>query len=417
MIQKYAKKINKIAKMKKEHIQKLKINYKLIKYYKLLTQKMQGLQFFETVRKTCKYTGKIYEKKVLHFENTLKKNNLMYNLDHKVSMNDESFIVTDTSDSGNCIRIWDPLTGETSVFVTTIEDGHILGPTIFNKQKSIVVSLVHNTSAQFLQIWDSNTTQCLQIILALENTSFGMTPDGTRIVTINDYIEILDIKTAKSLNRIRSPSFAPYSDIVFDLSGDSQKLITGGKDKLLRVWNIETLECQHIFQGHEGTIINIGTSYDSSRLASVDKRNQMMIWDTLTGERLRVISAYNVMSIKFNFDATHVLFGETLNHRSSEVYLLEIAKREINHIYPFGQSLPITAVDFCYGGNFWNRRIKYNYCSFLRNTHTTVIAASTKNTDLPFLPTEIWEYIFEFSPIQDSVITASVNATATIIHL
>jgi len=384
---------------------------------------MQGLRFFETVSKTCKYTGKIYEKKVLHFDNTLKKNNMMYNVDHKVSMNDESFIVTDTSDSGNCIRIWDPLTGETSVFETTIEDGHILGPTIFNKQKSIVVSLVHNTSAQFLEIWDSNTTECLQIILALEHTIFDMTPDGTRIVTINDYIEILDIKTGKCLNRIRSPSFAPYWDIVFDLSGDSQKLITGGKDKLVRLWNIETLECQRIFRGHEGAIISIESSYDSSRVASVDKMSQMMIWDTLTGERLRVISAYNVMSIKFNFDATHVVFGETLNHRSSNIYLLEIAKREINnisdfgHISAFGQYLPITAVDFCYGGNFWNRRIQYNYCSFLRNTQTTVIAASTKNPDLPFLPTEIWESIFEFIPIQDSVITTSVNGTATIIDL
>jgi WD40 repeat protein len=204
--------------------------------------------------------------------------------------------------------------------------------------------------------------------------------------------------------------------MVFTLSGDSQKLIAGGEDELVRVWDLETTKCQSIFRGHEGYIISIGSSYDSSRVACVDKM-KMMIWDTVTRERLRVISAYNVMSIKFNFDATHIVFVKPLHRDSSDVYILDIAKGGVNHVSALGQSLPITDVDFCYGGNFWNRRIQYSYCGFLRDTHTSVIAASTKNPDLPFLPTEIWESIFEFFPVKNSVITTSVNGTATIIDL
>jgi hypothetical protein len=252
--------------------------------------------------------------------------------------------------------------------------------------------------------------------------AFDITPDGTRIVTVSYYndvdsFDIFDIKSGNCLNTIAVP-FSSRFNMVFALSGDSQKLITG-VEMLVRVWNLATLECQRTFQGHESDIRSLGSSHDSSRVASVDKRSQMMIWDTVTGERLRVISAYNVISLKFNFDATHVVFLEHI----SRVCILDIAKGGVNHVSAWGRSLTINAVetinavDFCYGGNFWNRRIQYLHCGFLRDTHTSVIAASTKNPDLPFLPTEIWEHIFEFIPIQDSVITASVKATATIIHL
>jgi len=388
---------------------------------------------FDTVRE--EYEGKIYEKKVLHFDKTITKDDIrqtIFSVGHTVSMNDDSFIVTKPqySSSGACIRIWNPLTGETSVFVSPIKNGPIYGQAIFNKQKAIVVAKVSyfNDNKYGLQIWDSNTT-IYQKIIWLEKTihAFDITPDGTRVVTLSyddngfAYFDILGIKYGQCLNTVKTTS-AQYDDsMVFALSGDSQKIITGGEDELVQVWDLATTKCQRIFRGHEDTIISLGSSYDSSRVASVDKSGRMIIWDTLTGERLRVISAYNAMSIKFNFDGTHVVFGQPHDYCSSDVYVVDIANTKDGE-FEFGYHLSglgdkITAVDFCYGGNFWNRQIQYLHCGFLRDTFSVVIAASTRNPDLAFLPTEIWESIFEFIPIKSSIITACVDGTSTIKNL
>jgi len=382
---------------------------------------------FDTVRE--EYEGTIQEKKVLHFDKTITKDDIrqtMYSVGHTVGMNDDSFIVTKSkySSSGNCIRIWNPLTGETSVFVPTIKNGTIDGQAIFNKQKAIVVAkiLYFNDNKYGLQIWDSNTTEC-QKMIHVEKTihAFDITPDGTRIVTVSYYngvasFDIFDIKSGKYLKTATTSSNNDYN-MVFTLSGDSQKIITGGGEMLVRVWNLATLECQRTFQGHEDAIISIASSHDSSRVASLDEMSQMMIWDTVTGERLRVIRAYNAVSFKFNFDATHVVFFEQLNEHSS-VYMLDIANTKDGEFeYVYGLDNTITAVDFCYGGDLWNRKIQYRYCGFLRDTLPAVIAASNKNPDLPFLPTEIWESIFEFIPIKSSIITASLDGTSTIKNL
>jgi WD40 repeat protein len=256
--------------------------------------------------------------------------------------------------------------------------------------------------------------------------TFKITPDGTRIVTLskNDGFDILDIKTGNCLNTIAIPSLKTYNSyILVGLSGDSQKIITGENDNIVRVWNIATSECQRIFQGHECCIVSVGISYDSSRVASADIRGRIIIWDTFTGQRIRDISVSDVGKtsiIKFNFDGTHILFTQDSGYGAdcySKVYILDIANTKNNGIllscgrYHLGKTL-ITEVDFCYGGDLWNR-----HCGFLHNTHTSVIAASTKNPELPFLPTEIWEHIFEFIPIQDSVITACRDGTSAIIHL
>jgi WD40 repeat protein len=397
---------------------------------------MQGLRFFETVRKE-KADGTFEEIKVLRFDKTDEIS--------AVGIKDESLIVT--SAEYGCIRMWNPLTGGTLVFVPPpieiegVPSSEIESVTwktpVYKKQKGIVVADLDvfnekfNIERWYLQIWDSNTTECLKTIVS-KNTirAFDITPDGTRIVIVSDdSIEILDINTGKCLNTVTSADVMllrqlpkNFSSIVMNLTHDSQKLITRGEEKLVLVWNLANLKCQRIFRGHENIIRSLESSYDSSRVVSADI-SCMIIWDTITGERLRVISAYNAMSIKFNFDGTHVVFNEHLRNGFGEVFVLDIAKTEdhgiANHvaIANLSQSSPITAVDFCYGGNFWNRRIQYLHCGFLRDTHHTVIAASTKNPDLPFLPSEIWEHIFEFIPIQNSIITASWDGTATIIHL
>lgn len=96
-----------------------------------------------------------------------------------------------------------------------------------------------------------------------------------------------------------------------DWSSDSEFIVTGGADKLVRIWNATTYEEMQSLPGHTGIIQAVALSPDDSRLASASSDTTIRIWDTQSGETLKVLSGHldTVNAINWSPDGTHIISG------------------------------------------------------------------------------------------------------------
>lgn len=72
-----------------------------------------------------------------------------------------------------------------------------------------------------------------------------------------------------------------FKCIVFDSS----------KDGLIRVWNRATLELTHTLAGHEGPVNAVGLQ--AGRVVSASGDGKMMLWDVVTGSRIRTFEGHD----------------------------------------------------------------------------------------------------------------------------
>ena len=63
------------------------------------------------------------------------------------------------------------------------------------------------------------------------------------------------------------------------LTTDNSRLISGGADSSLRVWEINTLKELHILKGHKDTVTGIAVSSDDLFIISSSLDKSIRIWD------------------------------------------------------------------------------------------------------------------------------------------
>ena len=84
---------------------------------------------------------------------------------------------------------------------------------------------------------------------------------------------------------------------------DSQRLVTGGADHQLRVWNIITGEQLMILSGHTGEVWSVDVSPDGKILASASTDNTARIWNAVTGQEIATVSGQKDEFLKVVFCA------------------------------------------------------------------------------------------------------------------
>ena len=66
-------------------------------------------------------------------------------------------------------------------------------------------------------------------------------------------------------------------------------LASGGNDQTVRLWDTHTGECLRLLQGHTALMWSVCFSPDGDMLASGSNDQTVRLWDTHTGECLRVL--------------------------------------------------------------------------------------------------------------------------------
>lgn len=101
-------------------------------------------------------------------------------------------------------------------------------------------------------------------------------------------IYFLDLDTLALKHAL--PAHAP-SVFVLCYAPDEQRLFSGGRDAMLRMWNLENTSAPALRSeqpAHWYTINHIVLSPDGNRFATASRDKTIKIWDTPTGQLLRV---------------------------------------------------------------------------------------------------------------------------------
>ncbi|MFM7885832.1 MAG: WD40 repeat domain-containing protein, partial [Pseudanabaena sp.] len=95
------------------------------------------------------------------------------------------------------------------------------------------------------------------------------------------------------------------------LSPNSQHLATGGDDRSIKLWDIETGACLRIFSGHSHPVVSLVFTPKGDRLISGSSDCTIKIWDLFTGNCLETLQGHShwVASLALSQDARTLISG------------------------------------------------------------------------------------------------------------
>lgn len=160
-----------------------------------------------------------------------------------------------------------------------------------------------------IQFWDMSQRQ-VSVTLSLDDTaahSLVFTPNANTLVTgsyrkikvwrifVNEDLSCIDAK----LDHI----FTGHSHIVSSLAlgYEGTILVSGSRDKKIKVWHLITGELIHTLEGHQDGIYAIALSEDEQIIASGSADNTIKLWHLETGELLNTFTGHTdtVTSLAF----------------------------------------------------------------------------------------------------------------------
>lgn len=143
----------------------------------------------------------------------------------------------------------------------------------------------------------------VQNILSLDDTaahSMVLSTDGKILIT-GSYRKIKVWDISSFINHKNCCECEPvynlmgHSHIVNSLviSDDTKYLISGSRDKTVRIWNLATGELIHILKGHEDIVNTVALSPDQEIIASGSADKTIKIWHLHTGELLATFTGHS----------------------------------------------------------------------------------------------------------------------------
>jgi WD40 repeat protein len=186
-------------------------------------------------------------------------------------------------DGDATIKIWNSQTAE---LLLTLE-GHDRGVynLTFSPDGKRLASAGHDHTAV---IWDLVTGKAVRTITGLEIHVFGIafSPDAQRLITADaDSVRVWEVETGREILTLQG--CAPLA-----LSPDGKRLVSGGPDWNVKVWDAATGNELLQFFGHNRVVRDVAFSPDGERIASASDDHSVKVWHAATGKEIATFTGH-----------------------------------------------------------------------------------------------------------------------------
>lgn len=212
-------------------------------------------------------------------------------------------IITASLDSK--IKIWKTSNG-TMLYCLDAHEGPVLSAEL-NEEGTKLISGSDDGS---IRLWDVRLGLQIGIIKIPKDsfTTLILSPDGVRIIAgLNEMLKLWEVNQLHILKTLEN--FSEINAIL--LTRDEKTIVTGGNDKLLRTWDINTMQEKGKLEGHSKPILTIKAFNESDNVASGSADNTIRIWDVAKRVQVRILkgSPSQISSLAIFSNDQYILSG------------------------------------------------------------------------------------------------------------
>jgi WD40 repeat protein len=134
-----------------------------------------------------------------------------------------------------------------------------------------------------LRRWDATTGKELAQEFAGHQAgvaAVAVSPDGKMVASGGDNIRLWARATGKPIRRIEVKGYVA----ALAFSKDGKKLASGGRDRMARLWDVDSGKLVQVLKGAKHMLCGVALSPDGKLLAAGDAQATMRVWDVDTGK-------------------------------------------------------------------------------------------------------------------------------------
>jgi len=206
---------------------------------------------------------------------------------------DGRFLVSGSGD--RTARVWDHKRG----LCIRVLEGHTNNVTALaltpDGQKVI-------TGGYKVRVWDRETGTCLRTLKGHNGRilAAAVTPDGHHALTGADglpdsTVRVWDLEADDDQESPSTPSATHTHGVTtLALTADGSRVVTGGAEGSLRVWDTSTGECLHTLEGHTSLVKSVALTPNGLQAVSTQfaRGSSLLVWDLTSGQCVRSLDGH-----------------------------------------------------------------------------------------------------------------------------